>query len=269
MHVRRQMTPQVSRLQVRGSVHQRVASSRSRGKNRARRELVAKKYDGSQKRGPGRPPQPNKIVQLLIKMAEENPRWGYTRLRGALRNVGCDVGRNTVASLAGLIRYHVFFFIDIASRKVEIAGITSRPEGRWMDQIARNLLDVEDGFLLGKRYLLLDRDPLYTKAFRTALEKGGTTVVRLPPRSPDLNAFAERFVLSIKTECLDRIVPLGERHLRRAVSEFVAHYHQERNHQGLKNQLIETAPEPANTNGRIVRRERLGGLLNFYSRTAA
>ena len=275
------------------------------------RELVAKKYDGSKKRGPGRPPQPTKIVQLLIKMAEENPRWGYTRLRGALRNVGYDVGRNTikrilkdqgiepapirekrtswttfikahlgaiaaadfftveVASLAGLIRYHVFFFIDIASRKVEIAGITSRPEGRWMDQIARNLLDVEDGFLLGKRYLLLDRDPLYTKAFRTALEKGGTTVVRLPPRSPDLNAFAERFVLSIKSECLDRIVPLGERHLRRAVSEFVAHYHQERNHQGLKNQLIETAPEPANTNGRIVRRERLGGLLNFYSRTAA
>jgi transposase InsO family protein len=94
-------------------------------------------------------------------------------------------------------------------------------------------------------------------------------VVRLPPRSSDLNAFAERFVLSIKSECLDRIVPMGERHLRRAVAEFVAHYHRERNHQGLKNRLIETAPEPANTNGRIVRRERLGGLLNFYSRIAA
>jgi hypothetical protein len=118
-----------------------------------------------------------------------------------------------VASLAGLIRYHVFFFIDIASRKVEIAGITSRPEGRWMDQIARNLLDVEDGFLLGKRYLLLDRDPLYTKAFRTALEKGGTTVVRLPPRSPDLNAFAERFVLSHQER-----VPRSDRAVRRAPS---------------------------------------------------
>jgi transposase InsO family protein len=93
-------------------------------------------------------------------------------------------------------------------------------------------------------------------------------VVRLPARSPNLNAFAERFVLSIKRECLDRIVPLGERHLRRAVSEFVAHYHKERSHQGLENRLIEAAL-PANTNGRIVRHERLGGLLSFYRRAAA
>jgi len=90
------------------------------------------------------------------------------------------------------------------------------------------------GFLLGKRYLLVDRDPLYTTEFRTALERGGVEVVRLPARSPNLNAFAERFVLSIKSECLDRIVPLGERHLRRTVSEFVEHYHRERNHQGLE-----------------------------------
>jgi putative transposase len=93
-------------------------------------------------------------------------------------------------------------------------------------------------------------------------------VIRLPPRSPDLNAFAERFVLSIRSECLDRIVPLGERHLRHAISEFVEHYHRERNHQGIENGLIAGAPEPANTNGRIVRRERLGGLLNFYHRAA-
>jgi transposase InsO family protein len=138
-----------------------------------------------------------------------------------------------------------------------------------MDQIARNLLDFEDGFLLVKRYLLLDRDPLYTEAFRAALEHGGVKVIRLPPRSPDLNAFAERFVLSIRSECLDRIVPLGERHLRRAISEFVDHYHGERNHQGLENRLPLSTSEPANTNGRLVRRERLGGLLNFYYRTAA
>jgi putative transposase len=143
------------------------------------RDLVATKYDGTPKRGPGRPPQPAKIVGLLLKMAEENPRWGYTRFRGALRNDGFDVGRNTikrilkehsidpaplrrkrtswmtfikahlgaiasadvftveVVSLAGLVRYHVFFLIDIASRKVEIAGITSRLDGSWMDQIPR------------------------------------------------------------------------------------------------------------------------------------
>jgi putative transposase len=171
-------------------------------------------------------------------------------------------------SWAGLIRYHVLFLIDIATRKVEIAGLTRSPDGLWMDQIARNLLDVEDGFLIEERYLLLDRDPLYTMEFRTALERGGVEVVRLPARSPNLNAFAERFVLSIKSECLDRMVPLGERHLRRAVSEFVAHYHGERNHQGLENRLIE-GPLPANSNGRLVRRERLGGLLSFYHRAAA
>ena len=137
-----------------------------------------------------------------------------------------------------------------------------------MDQIARNLLDFEDGFLLGKKYLLVDRDPLYTTEFRAALERGGVGVVRLPARSSNLNAFAERFVLSIKSECLDRLVPLGEGHLRRAVTEFMRHYHGERNHQGLENRLIENPP-PANTNGRIVRRERLGGLLSFYYRAAA
>jgi len=138
-----------------------------------------------------------------------------------------------------------------------------------MEQIARNSLDVEDGFLLGKRYLVLDRDPLYTAAFRSALERGGVKVIRLPPRSPNLNAFAERFVLSIRSERLDRIVPLGERHLRRVISEFVDHYHGERNHQGLANRLILASPDPANTNGPVVRRERIGGLLNFYHRAAA
>ena len=274
------------------------------------RELVAQKYDGSKKRGPGRPRKPGEVVQLLLRMALENPRWGYTRLRGALSNVGYMIGRTTIKRLLkeqgidpapirgksmpwgtfikahlgaiaaadfftveavswmGLVRYHVLFLIDIASRRVEVAGLTRSPDGAWMDQIVRNLLDVEDGFLVGKRYLLLDRDPLYTSAFRTALERGGVEVVRLPARSPNLNAFAERFVLSVKTECLDRIVLLGERHLRQVVGEFVTHYHRERNHQGPENRLIEP-PSPANTNSQVVRRERLGGLLSFYHRSTA
>ena len=171
-----------------------------------------------------------------------------------------------VVSWFGLVRYQVLFLIDIARRRVEIAGITRNADGEWTDQIARNLLDVEEGFLPGKRYLLLDRDPLYTMEFRTALERGGVEVVRLPARSPNLNASAERFVL--KSECLDRIVPLGEGHRRRAVTEFVAHYHCERNHQGLENRLIE-ASTPANGNGSVVRQERLGGILSFYHRAAA
>ena len=168
----------------------------------------------------------------------------------------------------GLVRYHVLFAIDIASRKVEILGAAVNPGGAWMEQVARNLIDAVDGFLLGKRYVLTDRDPLYTQAFREILRQGGVKVLRLPAQSPNLNAFAERFVLSIRTECLNRIVPLGEAHLRRAITEFVQHYHQERNHQGLDNALI-VANEAVNGNGRVVRRDRLGGLLGFYHREAA
>jgi transposase InsO family protein len=115
----------------------------------------------------------------------------------------------------------------------------------------------------------LVRDPLYTKEFRQMLRGAGLKPLLLPARSPNLNAYAERFVLSIKSECLDRIVPLGERHLRRAIVEYLAHYHGERNHQGLGNVLFTGLTEPSNENGRVQRRERLGGLLNFYHRTAA
>jgi putative transposase len=154
-----------------------------------------------------------------------------------------------VLSWAGLVRYHVFIVIDLASRRVEVAGISRCPDGLWMEQVVRNLLDAADGFLRGKRYLILDRDPLYTKEFRGAMKRGGVEVLRLPPSSPNL--------------------PLGECHLRRSVAEYVRHYRLERNHQGLGNDLIEGAPGPANTNGRIERRERLGGLLNFYHRAAS
>ena len=162
----------------------------------------------------------------------------------------------------------MLFAIDIASRKVEILGMAVNPGGAWMEQIARNLVDVFDGFLLGKRCVLTDRDPLYTKGFREILKNRGVKVLRLPAKSPNLNAFAERFVLSIRTECLNRIVPLGEAHLRRAITEFVQHYHCERNHQGIDNALI-VASEVVNGAGRVVRRDRLGGLLGFYHRAAA
>lgn len=132
--------------------------------------------------------------------------------------------------------------------------------------MARNLTDAETGFLRGKRYLLIDRDPLYTESFRRILKSAGVTALRLPAKSPNLNAFAERFVLSIKSECLERIVPLGEAHLRRAISEYVEHYHRERNHQGLANELIEVGAQVGPGRGRVVRTARLGGLLNFYSR---
>ena len=150
-------------------------------------------------------------------------------------------------SWTGLVRYHVFFLIDLASWRVEVGGVARCPDGVWMEQVARNLLDAVDGFLVGKRYLILDRDPLYTREFREAMERGGVEVLCLPPSGPNLNAFAEGFVLSIRSECLDRIASLSEAHLRRSVCEYVRHHHLERNHQGLDNELIEGAPIPANT----------------------
>ena len=138
-----------------------------------------------------------------------------------------------------------------------------------MQQMARNPVDVEDGFLRGKQYLIMDRDPLYTAAFRRMMKAAGVKVVRLPARSPNLNAYAERFVLSIKSECLERMVLLREWHLRRAIFEYMRHYHGERNHQGLENALIAGNPEDATGAGAVVRRERLGGLLNFSCREVA
>jgi transposase InsO family protein len=182
---------------------------------------------------------------------------------------GMDFFTVKVVTALGLVRYHVLFVIEIGSRMVEVVGLVRNPGGDWMKQMARNLLDAGDGFLRGKRYLILDRDSLYTKEFRQILRGAGVKPLLLPARSPNLNAYAERFVLSIKSECLDRIVPLGEGHLRRAVGEYLAHYHGERNHQGLDNLLLRGAPAPANENGRVLRRERLGGLLNYYHRNAA
>ncbi len=225
------------------------------------RKLVAAKYDGSKKRGSGRPPTKQSIADLTASMAQSNPGWGYTRIRGTLHNLGHDVARNTVkrillerglepapergrhtswatflrthlGSIAGadfftvevlrpfgLVRYFVFFVIDIGPRRVQIAGISKQPSGAWMTQIARNLTEYFDGFLRGKRYLILDRGPLYTRVFRSTLAASGVKVVRLPSRSPNLNAFSERFVLSVKSECLDRVIPLGERHLRHLLAE--------------------------------------------------
>jgi len=169
----------------------------------------------------------------------------------------------------GLKRFIVLFFIDLSTRRVEFAGIASNPNGLWMTQIARNVTDGVDGVLKGKRYLIHDRDPLYTREFLTMLADVGIESVKLPPRSPNLNAFAERFVRTIKESCLDQIILFGEDSLRRAVHQFVVHYHEERNHQGLQNRLIRPTSAINTTTGTIRRRQRLGGLLNYYFRTAA
>jgi len=169
----------------------------------------------------------------------------------------------------GLQRFIVLFFIDLATRKVEIAGIAPVANGLWMSQIARNLTDAEQGILTGRRYLIHDRDPLFTAEFLDIIGDAGVESVRLPPRSPNLNAYAERFVRSIKESCLDRLILFGEDSLRTAIQNFVAHYHSERNHQGLANQLISPEPGHLGNAGAVQRRQRMGGMLNYYYRAAA
>ena len=273
------------------------------------RLLVARKYDGSRHRGPGRRVTPAELAQLVVKMAEQNPSWGYTRIRGALQNLGHELGRSTIKRIldehgidpapergtrtpwatfleahwgaiaatdfftvevltrSGLVRYAVLFVIELETRRVHIAGLVQQPYGAWVEQIARNLTDAAGGFLRDARYLIHDRDPLYTEHFREILRAAGVRAVKLPARSPNLNAYAERFVRSIRQECLRRVIPLGEQHLREIVAEYVEHYHLERNHQGLDNELL--TPLPANANGPLACRERLGGTLRYYYRAAA
>src|SRR5262252_5394484 len=156
-------------------------------------------------------------------MAEENRGWGYRRLQGALANLGHCVARTTIAKS-----------IDLSTRRVEIGGVASSADGLWMAQIARNLTDVVEGFFTGKRYLIHDRDPLYTKEFLSIVAGSGIKAIKLPPRSPNLN-HAERFVRTIKESCLDQMILFGEDMLRNGIREFVTHYHLERNHQGREN----------------------------------
>ena len=173
-----------------------------------------------------------------------------------------------VLTLRGLVRYVVFFVMKLKTLNVEIAGITSEPDGGCMTQLARNLTDPSEGFLRGVQYLIRDRDPLYTAAFRRLLRDSGVKALVLSAWSPNLNAFAERFVESAKSECMERMVLFGEAHLRAAVRSFIAHYHEERPHQGLNNELIAPATTVIGT-GPITCRQRLGGLLKFYDREAA
>ena len=270
------------------------------------RRLVAAK---STYKGPsqvGRPPVMAKIRELTIQMATDNSGWGYSRIAGALANVGHTVARTTVANICkragispaperptswrtflkshagaiaaadfftvevwtarGLVTHYVLFAIDLATRAVSIAGVTAKPDSDFMAQVARNLTDQVDGLLRGKRFLVVDRDTKFDARFQAAIANAGVALVKTAVRAPNMNAFAERFVRSIKDECLSRMIFFGEAMLRRALTEFVSHYHAERNHQGVGNRLLLPEFGPAPDGDEVVRSERLGGLLSFYQR---
>ena len=272
------------------------------------RQLVAAKWTYSN-RPTRRKGVMAEIRTLVVRFANENPSWGYSRIQGAIGNLGHQVGRTTVSRILkregikpapdrpsswstfikatwgecaaadffttevwtarGLTTFHTLFVIDLATRRVCIAGTTRTPNEAFMAQVGRNLTDAVDGFLVAHRKLLVDRDTKFTVGFQALLKSGGVETIFTPPRSPNCNAYAERFVRSIKGECLGRMVFFGETSLRRALREYVDHYNTERPHQGLGNRVIDRAAEPRSTSIRLVaRHERLGGLLRHYRASA-
>ena len=276
------------------------------------RTLVAKKWDYSDRaeKKSGRPKIRQVIVDLTLKMARENPSWGYDRIQGELAKVGYQISDTTIENIlkshgiepaptrkrtgswatflkahwdvlaaidfttvevwtkCGLVTYYLLFVMELKTRRVHFAGCTTSPGEVWMKQTARELTNHEDGFLQGKRYLIMDRDSKFSESFRAFLSKEGVEPVRLPPRSPNMNAHLERFFGSLKSECLNRLILFGENSLRNAVGQFLFHYHTERPHQGLGNELIESIEHPQDVSKKIETTERLGGLLRSYNRAA-
>jgi hypothetical protein len=182
---------------------------------------------------------------------------------------GTDFFTAEVLTLRGLVTYYVLFFIHLESRRVDIAGITVHPDEPWMKQIARNATMEDCGALRDCRYLLHDRDTKFTRSFRAIIASGRVEPLALPARSPNLNAHAERWVRSVKEECLSKVILFGERSLRRALSEYVDHFHAERNHQGKGNVLLFPRDADRHRVGPVRYRERLGGLLRYYHQEAA
>jgi len=269
------------------------------------RQLIARKWTYARKSDDRR--IVCEIGQLVVRMATENATWGYTRIQGALENVGHRVGRSTIRRILkaagvppvpqrptswqaflkahwgaiagadffttevwtwrGLVTYYTVFAIDLASRRVQILGSTPHPEALFMQQVVRTLMMADGGDVeYASHVLICDRDRKWSADVRQRLGDAGIRVVVTPARAPNANAYAERFVRSIKEECLDRLIPIGERHFRRAVAEYVEHYHTERNHQGIDNRLI--SGPPVQMTGRVRRHPRLGGLLSFYAQAA-
>jgi len=275
-----------------------------------RKLIAKKFDGSKQRRYPGRSTIEPKLEELIVKMARENSGWGYDRMVGALANLGYTVWDQTVGNVLkrhgiapapkrsqnmtwkefiqshlavlagidffivevptwrGLVTYYIWFFIHLESCSASLAGITRLPDQAWMQQMARNATGEAWGFLNQRRYALHDRDTKFCSMFRDTQKAGGIKPIQLPARSP--NSYAERWVRSAKAEALSKLILFGEASLRRMLTEFIDHYHGERNHQGKGNVLLfpryEVGQQKPRT--RVRCRKRLGGLLKYYSYAA-
>jgi transposase InsO family protein len=269
------------------------------------RELVRRRWT-QPPCGPGRPPVERRVRELVLRLARENPRWGYPRIAGELLKLGVHVSPSTVRRLllaAGLgpaprrngpswreflhqqaasvlacdfftvetitlRRYYVLFFIELGSRRVHLAGCTTNPTGAWVTQQARNLSFT--GLFERTRFLIHDRDTKFSTAFDEVFRSEGIETIHTPIRAPQANAYAERFVRTVRSECLDWLLILGRRHLEHVLRTYSAHYNEERPHRGLA--LLSPAgsnrPTERSAN-KIERYDLLGGLIHEYREAAA
>jgi transposase len=269
------------------------------------RELIRRKWT-YRRRSPGRPPLDPETVELIVRMARENPRWGYLRIRGELLKLGIRVSATSIqtvlrreglgpaprrtgpswseflrAQAHGIVAIdffavetvwlrtmYVLFAIELASRRVHLLGVTRNPDSAWVTQQARNLAVGER--LRGVGFLIRDRDSKFSGPFDEVFRTEGVRVIRTPIRAPKANAFAERWVRTARRECLDHLLILGRRHLQGLLGEFAGHYNAERPHRGLR--LARPSPPTSLSSlssGAIRRRDRLGGMIHEYHREAA
>ena len=264
------------------------------------RALVRRRWTYSH-RGPGRPPLPQETIELIVRLARENPRWGYLRIVGECKKVGVTVSKGSVANVlrhhglspaprrAGptwteflraqakgivatdffhvdsvlLRRYYVLFVIEVETRVVHLLGVTTNPSGPWVTQVARNVCsDLEEK---GQRFrfLIRYRDSKFMSGFDAIFASIGVEAIKTPVRSPRANAFAERLVRTVRTECLDHLLICSRRHLEATVNEYLRHYNRARPHRSLA--LAQPIPRPAPPAGHTInRRDVLGGIIHEY-----
>jgi len=260
------------------------------------------------RRSPGRPRTAAVVRALVLEMARDNPGWGYRRIHGELTGLGHKIAASTVRQIlndagtdpapdrAGqswraflsaqaktilavdffhvdtvfLRRVYVLFFIEHGTRRVHLAGITPHPTGEWVTQQARNLLMNLEDRAGGLKFLIRDRDAKFTAAFDAVFAAAGVRIIKSPARAPRANAIAERWIASARRECLDRILITGERHLRLVLTEYVDHYNMQRPHRTLQQNPPGGRADPPGevTSMRVLRRDRLGGMIHEYSQVA-
>jgi hypothetical protein len=272
------------------------------------RDLVRRKWTFSHGRKAGRPATDPAVKELLLRLAQENPSWGYGKLQGELLKLGHNLARSTIRDIlkrqqvppaperskrgntwggflshyrqqflacdfftvetAWLKTLYVFFFIELGSRRVHFAGCTAHPTAEWVTQQARQLTWTLQDEQKSMLFLIRDRDAKFTTSFDTVFAAEGIEIVRTPYRAPKANAFAESWIRTAREECLDRLLILGEEHLRRVMREFIAYCNRARPHQGIE-QRCPIPLERGRKEGLVQCRDVLGGIIHAYYRDAA